>query len=59
MIAEIRGNLKRCDPVFHPSHRLDDVLRDERINPKREALMRFAVLRTEACVLEKQAEFFQ
>lgn len=35
MIADIRGQLKRSDPVFHLTHGLDESSRRERINPRR------------------------
>jgi len=35
MLADIRGQLERSNPVFHLTHGLDDSSRDQRINPRR------------------------
>jgi len=35
MIADVRGQLERADPVHHLTHGLDESSRRERINPRR------------------------
>jgi hypothetical protein len=35
LIADLRGQLERSDPVYHLTHGLDDASRAQRINPRR------------------------